>query len=125
MTTHGSVARSMRERIEKLTDERDALRAEVNKSEERRRAAVDEMGEAWMDRDRALSRADRAEAALDAAAIALENQAHSAGSWHEDEMRMDAARDAGKAARAALRAAAPAEECPKCKSMPCWCGGKP
>jgi hypothetical protein len=25
---------------------------------------------------------------------------------------------------AALRDAAPAEECPKCKSMPCWCGAE-
>jgi hypothetical protein len=50
-----------------------------------------------------LDRAQRAEAALHAAAIALENQAHAAGSWHEDEMRMDAAREAAKAARAALR----------------------
>jgi hypothetical protein len=31
MTTHGSVAKSMRGRIEKLTDERDALRAEVER----------------------------------------------------------------------------------------------
>jgi hypothetical protein len=65
-------------------------------------------------------RIERIEAALDAAAIALENQAHSAGSWHEDEMRMDAARDAGKAARAALRDTAPAEEHPKCCRE---CGG--
>jgi hypothetical protein len=31
MTTHGSVAKSIRERIEKLTDERDALRAQAGR----------------------------------------------------------------------------------------------
>jgi hypothetical protein len=38
MTTHGSVAKSMRERIEKLTDERDALRIDLQTADDQLRA---------------------------------------------------------------------------------------